>query len=200
MASTPLSPVLRYIRKVVDLPASAQLTDSQLLDRFVRHRNEAAFSALVERHGPMVMGICRRLLCNSHDAEDAFQATFLVLVRRAEAIGDPDLLANWLYGVAFRTAAKAKADVLRRRAREGQAASNHQANAPRDQDLWDDLRPILDEEINLLPVTRLTFRWRRQHLKSLPKSARRPSATVRNYLSFGLPRNYRLGRTSAEFR
>ena len=121
MASTPLSPVLRYIRKIVDLPASAQLTDSQLLDRFVRHRNEAAFSALVERHGPMVMGICRRLLCNSHDAEDAFQATFLVLVRRAEAIGDPDLLANWLYGVAFRTAAKAKADVLRRRAREGSA-------------------------------------------------------------------------------
>jgi RNA polymerase sigma factor (sigma-70 family) len=152
MASTPLSPVLRYIRKIVDLPASAQVTDSQLLDRFVRHRNEAAFSALVERHGPMVMGICRRLLCNSHDAEDAFQATFLVLVRRAEDIGDPDLLANWLYGVAYRTAAKAKADVLRRRAREGQAASNHQANAPRDQDLWDDVRPILDEEINLLPV------------------------------------------------
>ena len=86
MASTPLSPVLRYIRKIVDLPASAQLTDSQLLDRFVRHRNEAAFSTLVERHGPMVMGICRRLLCNSHDAEDAFQATFLVFVRKAALV------------------------------------------------------------------------------------------------------------------
>jgi RNA polymerase sigma factor (sigma-70 family) len=151
MASTPLSPVLRYIRKIVDVPEST-VTDGQLLDRFVRHRNEAAFSALVERHGPMVMGICRRVLCNSHDAEDAFQATFLVLVRRSKDIARPGLLANWLYGVAYRTAAKAKADVLRRRTREAQAASNHQANAPGDQDLWNDVRPILDEEINLLPV------------------------------------------------
>jgi hypothetical protein len=83
MAATPLSPVLRYIRKIVDGPSSDLVADSQLLDRFVSRQNETAFTALVERHGPMVMGICRRILCNCHDAEDAFQATFLVLVRRA---------------------------------------------------------------------------------------------------------------------
>jgi DNA-directed RNA polymerase specialized sigma24 family protein len=113
MASTPLGPVLRYIRKIVDRPGSAMVADSQLLDRFVHQQNEAAFATLVERHGPMVMGICRRILCNSHDAEDAFQATFLILVRRARDIGQPDRLANWLYGVAYRTAARSKTNAFR---------------------------------------------------------------------------------------
>jgi RNA polymerase sigma factor (sigma-70 family) len=151
MASTPLSSVLRYIRKVVDGPNSDLVADSQLLGRFVSHQNEAAFTTLVERHGPMVMGICRRILCNCHDAEDAFQATFLVLVRRARDIREPDRLANWLYGVAYRTATKAKADAVRRQAREDQAV-DQRANAREDQGLWYDLRPILDEEINLLPA------------------------------------------------
>jgi RNA polymerase sigma factor (sigma-70 family) len=150
MASTTLSPVLRYIRKIVDRSGFALVPDSQLLDRFIHHQNEAAFAELVERHGPMVMGACRRVLCNSHDAEDAFQATFLVLIRRACDIGDADRLANWLYGVAFRTATKAKTDAFRRQARESQAVHNR-ANSLEDEGLWHDVSPILDEEINLLP-------------------------------------------------
>src|SRR4029077_16890084 len=87
----------------------------QLLECFVTRHEEAAFEAIVRRHGPMVMGVCRRVLGNRHDAEDAFQATFLVLVRKAGAIASRELLANWLYGVAYNTALKAKAATARRR-------------------------------------------------------------------------------------
>jgi hypothetical protein len=91
---------------------------AELLDRFATRRDADAFAALLGRHGPMVLGVCRRLLSDAHDAEDAFQATFLVLIRRAHALGKPELLGNWLYGVAYRTALKAKADAARRRTRE----------------------------------------------------------------------------------
>ncbi len=83
------------------------LTDGELLERFVSGRDETAFAALVSRHGPMVLGICRRLLRHAQDAEDAFQATFLVLVRKAGGIGRRELLGNWLYGVAVRVAGRA---------------------------------------------------------------------------------------------
>jgi len=79
-------------------------TDRELLDRFVAHRDEGAVSALVQRYGPLVLGVCRRVLRNHQDAEDAFQATFLVLLHKARSIADPELLANWLYGVAYFTA------------------------------------------------------------------------------------------------
>src|SRR5438046_2221611 len=79
-------------------------SDGQLLELFLTRRDEAAFDTLVRRHGPMILGVCRRVLKNSHDAEDAFQATFLVLVRKAATIHPRELVGHWLYGVAYRTA------------------------------------------------------------------------------------------------
>src|SRR5262249_14169796 len=92
-----------------------ELSDRELLEQFARNQDGVAFAALVRRHGPMVMGVCRRALGHAQDAEDAFQATFLVLVRKARALQKPELLAGWLYGVAHRTARKARARALRHR-------------------------------------------------------------------------------------
>src|SRR3954447_1120101 len=100
--------------------ADGGLTDGQLLARFLDGRDEAAFAALVRRHGPMVLGVCRRVLGHAHDAEDAFQATFLVLARKARSLADPEAVGPWLYGVAYRTALEARAMSRRRRAREKQ--------------------------------------------------------------------------------
>src|SRR5690348_15855505 len=108
------SPVLRHIRAVSG-GAADDLPDPLLLDLFLRHGDEAAFAALVRRHGPMVLGVCRRHLGDLHAAEDAFQATFLLLVRKARSLRRPDRLGPWLYGVARRTAAKARALASRRR-------------------------------------------------------------------------------------
>ena len=99
MANSQLTGVLRHLRR--SLPqAGGPLTDGQLLGRFVARGEEAAFEALLRRHGPMVLGVCRRVLRSLHDAEDAFQATFLVLFRKADSIARPELVGNWLYGVA----------------------------------------------------------------------------------------------------
>jgi RNA polymerase sigma factor (sigma-70 family) len=128
----------------------ATLTDGQLLGRFLDRRDEAAFAALVSRHGPMVWGVCRRLLCNHQDAEDAFQATFLVLVRKAASIVPREMVANWLYGVAYQTALKARATTGRRRARERQVVQMPEPEAA-EPDLWSDLQPLLDQELSRLP-------------------------------------------------
>jgi DNA-directed RNA polymerase specialized sigma24 family protein len=90
-------------------------TDRQLLKRFAVQRDAAAFAALVRRHGPMVLAVCRRVLHDAHEADDAFQATFLILVRKAGIIARPELLGNWLYGVAYRVAMKARVNAARRR-------------------------------------------------------------------------------------
>src|SRR5215813_4539084 len=99
------------------------LSDGQLLDRFVEWREEAVFEVIVRRHGPMVWGVCHRVLRDYHDAEDAFQATFLVLARKASSVLPREMLPNWLYGVACQTARKARATTSKRRGRERQMAA-----------------------------------------------------------------------------
>src|SRR5262245_60840031 len=133
MAAAQLRPVLHYIRKVSS-PA-AEPGDGPLLERFARHGEEAAFAALLARHGPMVLGVCRRVLRDPHDAEDAFQATFLLLVRKAGVLRRPEALGPWLYGVAYRTAIKARAGAARRRERE-QPVTFEPAARPADDLVW----------------------------------------------------------------
>ena len=118
MASGQWAVVLRHVQRLFHGGSVAGLSEGQLLDRFVATRDEVAFGALVARHGPMVLGICRGVLDDPHDVEDAFQATFLVLVRKAKGLRDRDLLGQWLYGVARRVALRARADSSKRRARE----------------------------------------------------------------------------------
>jgi RNA polymerase sigma factor (sigma-70 family) len=125
-------------------------TDGQLLKRFVHLHDEAAFAALVQRHGPMVLGVCRRILRQEQDAEDAFQATFLVLVRKAGSLERPELLANWLYGVANRTAQQARAKAARRCHHESEAASMSGAISDPEA-ASQELRELLDEALCSLP-------------------------------------------------
>jgi RNA polymerase sigma factor (sigma-70 family) len=126
------------------------LKDDQLRNRFFKDREDAAFGVLVERYGPLVYGVCRRILTDSNDAEDAFQATFLVLVRKGGTLRDPGRLANWLYGVAYRTARKLRAKAAQRTKSERQAGE-----MPTKSDLadmtYEELQAILDEEISQLP-------------------------------------------------
>src|SRR5437660_12250034 len=122
--------VVRYLRKVTLREGGDHSTDGELLEAFLTTREEAAFEALLRRHGPMVLGVCRRTLHNSHDAEDAFQATFLVLVRKASTIRPRELVGNWLYGVACRTAMKALAMNTKRRSKECRAQKEISAPEP----------------------------------------------------------------------
>ena len=132
------------------------LGPAELLDRFRANRDEAAFAALVARHGPMVLATCRRILPVGADADDAFQATFLVLARKASSIADPDRLAPWLHGVARRVALRSRSLAARRRAVEGERPESEEAEAeavavpPPPDDLFD-LRRVLDEELARLP-------------------------------------------------
>ena len=111
--------VLKELDRAFNQGTISGLTEGSLLERFVSGRDEAAFGALVARHGPMVLGVCRRLLREENDVDDAFQATFLVLARRAGAIRRGDLVGHWLYGVAHRVAVRARAIAARRAAPAG---------------------------------------------------------------------------------
>jgi RNA polymerase sigma factor (sigma-70 family) len=141
--------VVRYLRGLALGQGCAALTDGQLLEHFLGQRDDASFEALLLRHGPMVLGVCRRVLRNEADAADAFQATFLVLVRKAASIVPRGMVGNWLYGVAHNTARKAKVMNSKRRAREREAA-----NRPRPEPLpedWQKLQAVLDDELSRLP-------------------------------------------------
>jgi RNA polymerase sigma factor (sigma-70 family) len=132
--------------------AGGGLTDGQLLSRFVAARDEASFTALVRRHGPMVLGVCRRVLRDFHDAEDAFQATFLILARKAASVAKRESVGCWLYAVAFHTALEAARANARRRARERHLRTMPQrevtpTGAPAG---WSDWAPLLDQEVNRL--------------------------------------------------
>jgi RNA polymerase sigma factor (sigma-70 family) len=147
----PFSSVLRYLRGAVSAKDGGALTDAQLLQSFVDHHDAEAFETLVRRHGPAVLGVCRRVLHQQQDAEDAFQATFLVLARKAASIVSQATVGNWLYGVAYRTARKAKVTNARRRNREAQAATMPQHEHNTDE-VWHDLQPLLDQELHRLPA------------------------------------------------
>jgi RNA polymerase sigma factor (sigma-70 family) len=142
--------VLRHLRDTALLHAAAGVADGPLLEAFITRREEAAFKALVQRHGPMVLAVCRRVLGDFHDAEDAFQATFLVLVRKAASVRPRAQLGNWLYGVAYRTAQKARAMNAKRRAKERRAAELARPVGAADSPP-DELLAQLDAELSRLP-------------------------------------------------
>src|SRR5437016_10430363 len=147
MPTSSLSVVIQHL--LADLrPEGAGMTDGELLACFLRSRDEDALAALVRRHAPMVWSVCRRHLHSHHDAEDAFQATFLVLVRKAVDVPG-QAVANWLYGVARQTAVRLRATAAKRRQRETQVVNMPESTlAPvRDAD-W---QSVLDEELNRLP-------------------------------------------------
>jgi RNA polymerase sigma factor (sigma-70 family) len=151
MASNPFHTVLCAIRRI-SAPAEARgEEDRQLLEAFLRQRDEEAFGVLLRRYGPLVLGVCRRLLRDPHDSEDAFQATFLVLLRKASSLRNRDLLAGWLYGVAYRTALKARGNRARRRTRE-QPLPEEPAVVEEDIPVETALRAVLDEELRRLPA------------------------------------------------
>jgi RNA polymerase sigma factor (sigma-70 family) len=148
MATRAVHKVLEHLRR--SLPSAAGLSDGQLLARFVAGHDEAAFATLVRRHGSMVLGVCLRLLRHHHDAEDAFQATFLLLARKAASLADGESVGGWLYGVAYRTALEARAVNARRRARERQVdMMPHPVVLPAEPQEW---RPLLDRELSRLPA------------------------------------------------
>src|SRR5439155_19785925 len=125
--------------------------DADLLERFVGQRDEAAFEVLLWRHGPKVLGVCRRVLRHEQDAEDAFQATFLILARKARSIGKRQAVGSWLYRVAYRVALRARQVAATRTARQttdmDALADKLCADAP-----WGEVRRVIDEEVNRLPA------------------------------------------------
>jgi RNA polymerase sigma factor (sigma-70 family) len=145
-----MSDLVQHLRRAVLERDEAGLSDGQLLKCYLDHRDEAAVAALVRRHGPMVWGVCRRMLGSHHDAEDAFQAAFLVLVRKAASVKQRERVGSWLYGVACQTARKAQATLARRRTREKQVASLPNVEAPGPA-AGHDLQMVLDQELSRLP-------------------------------------------------
>jgi RNA polymerase sigma factor (sigma-70 family) len=156
MATAQLGALLRHLHTLA-ANRSMHASDRQLLDDFAARHDETAFAGLVARHGPMVLRVCRRVLGHEHDAEDAFQAAFLVLARHVGSIQKRDALASWLHGVAYRTAMRGKRSAARRRKHELRAEQRKLPGAATRQltllgsPTWDDVQAVLDEEIQRLP-------------------------------------------------
>jgi RNA polymerase sigma factor (sigma-70 family) len=142
--------LIQHLRRVVLRCDGAGLSDGQLLECFLTRHDEEAFAVLVHRHGPMVWSVCRRLLRGLHDAEDAFQATFLVLARKGASVRPREFVGNWLYGVAYRTALRARSDNTRRREKESETVDRCASDTAEDEG-WLELLPYLDRELNRLP-------------------------------------------------
>jgi RNA polymerase sigma factor (sigma-70 family) len=155
MASSALRTVIRHLHRLLAGRSVGGLAEADLLERFVAQRDEAAFEVLVWRHGPMVWNVCQRLLHHTQDTEDAFQATFLAFVREAHRIRERTSLSSWLYKVAYRVALKAKARAAQKARRETQGVEMLETPP---EDSWQEIRPVLDEEVNRLPLKyRLPF-------------------------------------------
>jgi RNA polymerase sigma factor (sigma-70 family) len=131
-------------------PELAQLSDGELLDRFAKRHEDVAFGELVQRHAALVLNVCQRVTQNLHDAEDAFQATFMVLLRKGEALDGRRSLGNWLYSVAYRCSLKVRDRTRRQRSREQMGLELEVADKTLDA-VWLQLGPVLDEELSQLP-------------------------------------------------
>src|SRR5947209_2490846 len=144
MVNAPIEVVLRQVRQLAASEGLAGATDGQLLERFTAQQEEAAFAALLHRHGPMVLGVARRVLRQHQDAEDVLQATFLVLARKAGSIRKRESVGSWLHGVAYRLAVEAKGQRARRQARERQAGTmrHKRTNC---EEAWQELEEALDQ-------------------------------------------------------
>jgi RNA polymerase sigma factor (sigma-70 family) len=150
MAGSPAESVLHHLHHLLESGGSPP-DDRRLLQRFVTQRDQEAFAELVTRHGPLVFGLCRRVLRDLHDAEDVFQATFLVLARKAATIRKPESLSCYLHGIAYRLALKARAEADKRRRHERRASGTGETE---DTDLsWREVRASIDEELQRLPQT-----------------------------------------------
>lgn len=150
MPAGQLGNAIRRLRRLLAGPDGAG-TDRELLQRYAADRDEEAFAALVRRHGPMVLGVCRRVLGRAGDADDAFQVTFLVLARKAGSVFWHESVANWLYGVAYRTAQKARVGAARRQRHEQAAGASPAEPMPENPEARE-LRQVLDEELQQLPA------------------------------------------------
>ncbi|MBM3983894.1 MAG: RNA polymerase sigma factor, partial [Planctomycetes bacterium] len=148
MPRDPSAAILDPLRRLVTRHSGSALSDAQLVENFVARRDQASFEVLVWRHGAMVLALCRRVLRDAHEAEDAFQAAFLVFARKAGAIGRGAAVGPWLYKVAYRVALRMRATAAKR----GAPAEPVEVPAPPGPDPdWNDLRPVLDDEIARLP-------------------------------------------------
>lgn len=153
MASGHIGVIPSHFRRIFGGESVSGMDEAELLRRFAIRRDSAALEALVVRYGPMVFGVCQRVLGNKHDTDDAFQATFLVLAKRAGSIRDPARLGAWLHGVAHRIAVRARMDAARRKVREGPGAEEVAVATSSNDGSYDrsELRTTLDEEIRRLP-------------------------------------------------
>src|SRR5262245_920300 len=150
MSNQPSETDVQHQHSPSDRQSADRTTDASLLERYVRRQDQEAFADLVRRHGPMVLAVCRRVLQHTQDAEDTFQATFLVLVRKAATLDQSQPLAGWLYTVAYQTALNARGSAAARRHREAQAMSRPIAKAD-EPGAAGELRLLLDAELSQLP-------------------------------------------------
>ena len=150
MSNNSYEGILKHVQKLSRLQALTNLKDSELLERFLSLQDEMAFTVLIERHGPMVHAVCCRTLGNTHDAEDACQATFLVLARKAQTIQKKRSLSSWLHGVALRLASNLKRKLARRQRRE-QDFTKSESYLPHSDVSWREVQSILDDELQSLP-------------------------------------------------